>query len=90
LQHNDFLQGNTEQFLEEFLAGYDMKAPEGEQIIVPVFSEINSCKLIKLKATSSDSYMVIFEIKLVNGITYLIETQVVKSPSGIGLVGAMG
>lgn len=64
-QHDSFLSGNTEQFLNELLCGESL---EDAKFACPGFDNISSTKLIKIKP-HMDFYFAWFELKA-SGKTY--------------------
>lgn len=87
-QHDDFLAGNTSQFITEFLAG----APKGEALFrTPKIEEVKSIKLRKIQFEGENEATAILSIKLNDGVT--ISSQVliiVKSKTKMYFVGAVG
>ena len=88
VQHDDFLAGNTSQFVREFLAG----APRGEAIfITPKFDEIKSIKLKKISFENDNQATAMLCVKLKDGTKLSSQVLIIiKSKTEIYFVGAVG
>ncbi|TNE55080.1 MAG: hypothetical protein EP338_05040 [Bacteroidetes bacterium] len=90
-QHDDLLQGNTSQFLNEFFSGPMLNAPES--FVVPAFNQIKKIVLIDSRRLSdTGSYEVNFKIilrdKRVLNRSWILHQ--VQSENKYALVGAVG
>lgn len=87
-QHDGFLEGRTEQFLQEFLAGQ----AKGDVIYTtPKLEDVKSVKLKKIQFTKDGEAEAELNVKLKNG--KLLKSSVliiIKSEKDIYFVGAMG
>lgn len=88
MQHDKFLEGNTSQFVREFLAG----APRGEALFVtPDIQEIESIKLKKIKYNNDNEAEARIQVKLKDGRKLQSEVLIIiNSATEIYFVGAVG
>ncbi len=85
-QHDSFLSGNTQQFLDELLCG---ESSDEGKFTCPGFENINSIKLIKVEPYM-DFYFAWFELKA-NGKTYTSRLPLVSEDGNpFRLAGAEG
>lgn len=87
-QHDGFLDGNTSQFIREFLAG----TPKGEALVItPKIIEIKSIKLKKIKREDSDITNAILCVKHKDGRMLRSQVMIITiSKTEIYFVGAVG
>jgi CRISPR/Cas system CMR-associated protein Cmr5 small subunit len=87
-QHDNFLSGNTNQFITEFLAG----APKGAAIYrTPKIEEIKSIKLKNIKISDDNTAESILQVKLTDGTILKSNILIVlDSQNRICFVGAVG
>jgi len=88
MQHDRFLEGNTTQFVREFLAG----ATKGKALYrTPEIAEIESIKLKKIKFTTDHEAEATLFIKLKDGAKLRSQVLIIiKSDKEIYFVGAVG
>ncbi len=88
-QHDGMLSGRTNQFLTEYLAGYQ----KGEKrLTIPKLSEIKSIKFKKIKINSENNEAeAILKVKLKDGRKLKASTIIyLKSKTEIYLIGGVG
>lgn len=88
-EHDDFLNGRTEQFISEFLAGSFKK---GYYFVNPKINEIKTIKVKKsvYNIKKGDIYSIV-EITLDTGVRYKVQLDMVISENGdLGFIGAVG
>lgn len=90
-QHNEFLQGRTQQFLNEFFCG-NLETNKTKFICVKDYTKIKSIETISI-TQKQDSYIYKFKI-LYDNEWIIVEQNISQAPSKInthlGLVGASG
>lgn len=90
-QHDKFLEGNTKQFVEEFLSGYSDEIQSIGVLYVPDFYEIKKIKLSGIDFVDDNICYVVFEIRMNSGNSYVMAAHILfQSKSNMGFVGAMG
>jgi hypothetical protein len=90
VQHDEYLAGNTKQFIQEFLAGYNNFCCFKRTMRTPSIDNIKSIKLVNIKYTD-DQYIAKFKIELETGKPIKLSTTIVfKSEKEIYFVGAVG
>jgi hypothetical protein len=92
-QHDNFLQGNTRQFINEFFCGtYAIDKKGNTKFNCPGLESISSVKTIKI-IPSENGYKYTFKFKS-GGKTYTsqchISVKIIKNKKQFGLVGAVG
>lgn len=88
-QHDNFLEGRTEQFVSEFLAGSYKK---GFYFVNPKINEIKSIKIKKCvcKIDKGDIYSIV-EVLLDTGVKYKVQLDMVIIENGdLCFIGAVG
>ena len=88
-QHDDFLEGRTEQFVAEFLAGNIKK---GYYAITPQLDRIKSMKVKKTCCDlEKDEIYADVQILMDYGVKYVVRLQLRITESGsLGFIGAVG
>ena len=89
-QHDGFLNGRTNQFLREFLAG--MSITENMYIVPENLTDIEVIKIKETRITPDiNEANAIFEIKLITGKTYSVEVLLlIERANKLYFWGAMG
>lgn len=89
-QHDAFLKGNTQQFLDQFFCGYD--PADGERYECIKFNEV-----AKLELTSAipdvDLYIVLFHVTDSDStveVTWIVSAKAVDGKTNFGMVGTYG
>ena len=90
MQHDDFLEGRTSQFLSEFLAGMNL---EGSAYVVP--ENLTDIEMIIVKDVQvnldENEASAVFEIKLINGEEYSVNVNLlIDDDNKLYFMGAMG
>lgn len=88
-EHDDFLEGRTEQFVSEFLAGSFKK---GYYFVNPKLNEILTIKVKKCvyNIKKGEIYSIV-EITLDTGVRYKVKLDMTISETGtLGFIGAVG
>ena len=88
-QHDDFLEGRTEQFVSEFLAG---QVKKGFYFITPKIDRIKSMKVKKTNCDiENDEIWADVQILMDYGVKYTVRLQLRVTDSGdLRFIGAVG
>lgn len=90
-QHDQFLEGNTKQFLDEFFAGEYTNGNTTIDFYVPDFYSIVSVKCIGLDYIDENICLVVLEITMKDGGSLSSLVHVLyRSKGNMGFVGSMG
>ena len=88
-QHDDFLEGRTDQFVEEFLSGND---EEGVTFITPKWDHIKSMKVKKTFCdVERDDIYADVQVVMDDGVKYVVRLRLRVTDSGdLRFIGAVG
>lgn len=90
-QHDQFLKGNTLQFVSEYLLGGGILPPEEAGVDLPVFSDISDVKFITVMTDAEGNKTAVYEITLKKGCKYSMHAPIrIISEKEYGFYGAMG
>jgi len=90
-QHDGFLEGETEQFLSEFLLVNSIFLNEDSEGVLPAFSDISDIKFIDIITNAEGEKAALFEITLKKGCKFSMHAHIrILNKNEFGFYGAMG
>lgn len=90
-QHDIFLQGNTLQFVSEFLLGFGQLSPDEAGIDLPVFSDISNIVFTNILRDRNQDVFAAYVITLKNGKSFKFHAPVrITGKNKFAFVGAYG
>lgn len=90
-QHDHFLQGNTMQFVSEFMLGFGQLSHEEAGIDLPVFSDISNIVFVNIIRDRFNDIFAAYDVTLKNGRSFrLLAPVVIINKNKFAFIGAYG